>query len=214
MIDESYIKKVSFFELEKKDYKYFAFEGIDGAGKTTISQKIVNELKNRGIMAEHVYEPYTEEIKNILTKYPDMNPAVEAMLFAADRLLMHTELLSKLLRENYVVIGDRCFVASLVYQVIRGASEEWVYSLNYYAIRPTLIIFLDVTPETAVRRLEKKSLKQLSHLEKLEYLESLRNRYLEVLKKLDNVRYVILDANMDEMSVFKNALDIIMYELV
>lgn len=213
LIEKGYIDFVRLDLMKEKKYKYYVIEGIDGVGKTTVSQLAVSELRKKNIDAVYVYEPYTDEIKNLLSKNPDLNPMVESMLFAADRLYLHVEILAKLLLQDKVVVGDRSFVASLVYQVIRGAPEEFVYSLNYYAIRPSMVILLDALPEVVIERLGKKTKKQLTHLEKLEYLHLIRQRYFEVLDKL-GLNYCVIDANRRLEDVLNDVLDIIIKESV
>jgi len=208
LVQEGVIKypKVNF--LSKEKYRYIAIEGIDGVGKTTIASLALQSLRELGEDAELVQEPYTREIKNLLESSPDLDPVVEAMLFAADRYYLHSRVLSKLLAEGKTVISDRSYVASLVYQVVRGAPEEFVLSINYFAIRPSMVILLDVPSQVALERLSAKGGRQLKHLERPEFLETLRSRYFEVLKTLE-LPYEVIDARGDVYSVLKRVIDAI-----
>lgn len=188
--------------------RYVAVDGIDGVGKTTISRTVVGLLRERGCEAEYVSEPFTDEVRALLSRYPDVNPVVEAMLFAADRLLLHAEVLPRILEKGRVVVSDRCFVASLVYQVLRGAPEPLVMSLNYFALRPSLVVLLDAPPPVVLARLTARGHGLLRHLEKPDYLEALRRRYVEVLENL-GLTYVVLDASAPLEEVAMKALDVI-----
>jgi len=213
LIQQKYIDYPRISLIDKDKYNYIVIEGIDGAGKTTISQLVVSELKKKGIDSEFVYEPFTDEIKNLLNKNPDIPPFVEAMLFAADRLYLHSKIISELLRNNKVVVSDRSFVASLVYQVARGAPEEFVYSINNFAIKPSIIILLDISPNVAIERLKRKKTKQLLHLEQPSYFDSIRKRYFDVLGKI-GIPYHVINAEKEVNSVLNEVLNIVLQNLV
>ena len=157
--------------------------------------------------------PYTDEIRALLNRSPDINPIVEAMLFAADRLYLHSEVLSKLLQKDKVVISDRSFIASIVYQVARGAPEEFVYSINSFVIRPSFIVLLDVSPEVAIERLKKKKKKELSHLEIPNYLYVIRQRYFDVLRNI-GILYYVINAERSIDSVLEDVVKVILSNLV
>lgn len=213
IIEEKYINYPYINFLKKGDYNYIVIEGIDGVGKTTVTQLVVSKLRDNGIEAEYVWEPYTDEIRSLLNRSPNINPIAEAFLFSADRAYLHSEVLSKLLMENRAVVSDRSFIASLVYQVARGAPEELVYSLNAFAIRPSLVILLDAPPEVALRRLGEKKKKQLLHLEKSDYLGIIRQRYFEVLEKL-NVPFKVIDASRELQPVLDDVYHLIRRNLI
>lgn len=213
ILQQRYIDYPNISFINKNKYNYIVIEGIDGAGKTTVAQLVVSELKRRNIDSELVYEPYTEEIRTLLNRSPDINPIVEAMLFAADRMYLHSEVLSKMLQDGKVVIGDRSFIASIVYQVVRGAPEEFVISINSFAIKPSLIILLDITPETAIERLERKKSKQLLHLEKPSFLLNVRQRYFDVLKSM-GIPHHVINAERNINAVLEDVLSVILKNLV
>ncbi len=200
IIDEKTLEKIILLPKthilpgEKRKGKYIVIEGIDGSGKTTISLKLREYLEEKGKRAEVVREPWTNEIKTLLSKYPNMNPLAEAYLFAADRLLLHTQLIANYLQEHTYVIGDRSYIASLVYQTVRGAEEEIVIAINHFAIKPDIVILLDVTPETAWKRINNKENKQLQHLEEKRFLNSLREKYLELTKRMKHPLVHKIDA--------------------
>lgn len=98
----------------------FVLEGPDGSGKTTLCQRVVSTLKEKGIVAEYVKEPGTtklgEELRSILLDRKDMLPTnIQFNLFTAARL----SLLSYI-REfpNTIFILDRYLESTIVYQTI------------------------------------------------------------------------------------------------
>lgn len=191
--------------------KYVAIEGIDGSGKTTLSGLICNEVKKSGKECDIVKEPYYEEIKSLLHKIPSMHPVAEAYLFAADRLIMHSEKLVHLLKDQKkrLILGDRSYLASIVYQSTRGAPFEIIMSLNSFAVQPDLVILLDVEPSIAWERLMKKGDRQLKHLEARENFEVLRKTYIELSQKIDKPPIEVIDASPPPEEVLRKAMNIL-----
>jgi len=194
-------------KIPKKKAKYIAIEGIDGSGKTLISQLLSDSLKIRSFEVLQVREPYTKEIKKLLTENPNINPIVEAYLFATDRLILHSKIIAQELGKKDYIITDRSYIASLTYQVVRGAPEEIVYSINMFAIKPDIVYLLDVPVEVALKRLNEKKKKQLVHLEDEGMLDKLRERYLELAQTEEFRNKIIrIDATQAPSEVVKEII--------
>jgi len=182
--------------LEKKAGRsrralYVAIEGIDGSGKTTVARLLVNSLALKGYKAALVKEPYTAEIKSLLEESSGADPLLEAYLFAADRLFLHRTVLKRLLEVYDVVVSDRSFVASLVYQGARGAPEHLLRLINEPCEKPDVVYVLDVPVEVALERLGKERRRFLALFESPATLEVLRRKYLEVAKELSGLAVVV-----------------------
>ena len=101
---------------------YICLEGIDGSGKSTQIELLVKWLDDCGIEALMVFEP-TESPAGKLIREMLQNPnAIKnnfqntlALLFAADRIILMDKI-EKAEKEGKVVISDRCFYSSMVYQ--------------------------------------------------------------------------------------------------
>ena len=133
---------------------YIVLEGIDGAGKSTQISLLKDFLEQNGLEVETVVEPTDSEvgklIRKLLTRHDATSDAMQrtlGLLFAADRLLI-MEKLNKLEEEGKVIISDRSFYSSLVYQEPR----EWIQELNKYAKIPDLVLLLDLDVEKSVAR--------------------------------------------------------------
>jgi dTMP kinase len=139
---------------------YLALEGGDGAGKTTVADRLRKLLEARGRGVVVVREPggtlLGEEIRRLLLHSSEMAPWAEAMLFAAQRAQLVDEVVAPALGRGEVVISDRSFYSSLAYQGEgRGLGVEAVRAVNLAAVAgvvPDLVVVLEVEPEAALAR--------------------------------------------------------------
>ena len=109
---------------------YIVLEGIDGAGKSTQIKLLKEWLENNGLKVETVVEPTDFEvgklIRELLTRSDATSDTMQktlGLLFAADRLILMDKI-EKLESENTVVISDRSFYSSLVYQSHRNGLKS------------------------------------------------------------------------------------------
>jgi dTMP kinase len=145
---------------------FIVFEGIDGAGTTTQSQRYAAHLRGRRRPVHVTREPSDGPIGVLLrlglsgrVQLGASNQAqAMALLFAADRLDHVAHEIEPHLRDGLVVISDRYDLSSIAYQTATSrdadttAFESWVRELNRYAPRPDAVVVLDVSPEVAERR--------------------------------------------------------------
>ena len=141
---------------ELKKGRLISFEGLDGAGKTTQMRLLGQWLQARNIDFIRTLEPggtsLGVEIRPLVLNRPDLAivPLAEAFLFQADRAQHFARLVIPALQEGKLVITDRCYDASIVYQgYARGVGVELVEQLSMLAtqgIQPDLTILLDLDP--------------------------------------------------------------------
>jgi dTMP kinase len=140
---------------------YVAFEGIDGAGKSTVASRFADALEAGGKQVVRVREPggtgVGEGIREILLGH-DWNPAPwpEALLFAAARAQLAAEIIRPALAAGAWVVGDRSVYSSLAYQGgARGLGIDLVRRVNEAGLGdvwPDLVVLLEVDSETALAR--------------------------------------------------------------
>jgi len=174
-----------------REYKgvFIAFEGIDGAGSTTHSILLSKWLKEQGYEVLLTKEPSENEIGKLIRNllYKKIPPAVDALLFAADRILHLHEEIKPTLERGDIVISDRYIESSLAYQVAQGLDPKWVLEINKYAIQPDMNIILDIDPEAALKR---KGGKASTKFESVNFLKKVREIFLE-RAKIKN--YIVID---------------------
>ncbi len=131
---------------------------------------------------------------------PPPHPATMALLFAADRLDHWTDEIRPALESGKWVISDRYVWSSLSYQS-QTQPFEWVKTLNRYAPSPDLTILVDVNPALTQERMGKEGRKKEIY-DELEMQKQVRLLYLELLKKEEADKAVLVDGNgsIDEVA--------------
>jgi dTMP kinase len=137
---------------------FVTFEGIDRSGKTTQARLLCEAL---GADALGVREPggteAGERVRAILKDQSiSLAPETEALLFAAARAELVSEVILPALAEDRVVVSDRFLDSSLAYQGgARGLGIEDVERVNRFAtraLRPDVTFLLEIDPAEAAAR--------------------------------------------------------------
>lgn len=140
---------------------YIAFEGVEGAGKSTVVKAVAARLQAAGENVLLVREPggtaAGEQLRDILLHDEvRLEPWTEAMLFAAARAQLAREVLDPALEEGRWVVSDRSVYSSLAYQGWgRGLGEDEVRGLNSLGLEdtwPELVILLRLPPAEGLAR--------------------------------------------------------------
>ncbi|MCG8453164.1 MAG: dTMP kinase [Spirochaetales bacterium] len=133
-------------------------EGIDGAGTTTLSRLLSQELTNANIPHQNSCEPTDSPIGRVIRSalagtYPIQNETM-ALLFAADRRehLWGKGGLQDQIHQGNIAITDRYFFSSLAYQGL-DKDEELVLNLNAPYPLPGYLIFLGINADEAMARI-------------------------------------------------------------
>ncbi len=143
---------------------YVVLEGPDGCGKSVQAREIVAWLRGRGREVEHLREPGStalgEELRRILLAPAtgDLLPATEALLFSAARAEMVRHEVAPALARGAVVVTERCYFSTLVYQGLAlapGVDADALRTLTRLVHGPTmpdLVVVLDVDADTTAAR--------------------------------------------------------------
>lgn len=160
-------------------------EGIDGAGKTTIANFLVEKLSKKSHNVVKLEEPSNSKYGKALkeSSQTEVTPKREFRLFMKDRKVDVEENIVPALNEGKIVIMDRYYY-SHVYQAAKGLDLEKMMAKNRaIAPKPDLTILLDVPVKTALQRIGR-SRKKRSRFEFSEtYLKNVRKLYLNLAEK-------------------------------
>lgn len=109
---------------------YVALDGPDGCGKTTQTLALVEWLRRQGRAVQHVREPGSTPVGEALRELllspatGDLRAVTEALLFSAARAELVTRVIRPALRRGEVVVAERCFLSTHVYQVLAGSDDH------------------------------------------------------------------------------------------
>jgi dTMP kinase len=136
-----------------------AFEGIDGAGKTTQVRLLEARLAADAIPFVSTKEPTTgpwgQKIRTS-AQTGRMSPADELDAFIRDRREHVTDLLEPSLAAGKVVIVDRYYLSTVAYQGARGLDPAHLLTLNAFAPPPDVLVILDVDPALGLDRIRQR----------------------------------------------------------
>lgn len=140
--------------------RYVAIEGVDGAGKSTVAREVAERLRHLGESVRLVREPggtaIGEQVRSLLLHDEDMAPWTEALLFAAQRAQLASEVIAPALQAGEWVVSDRSYYSSLAYQgAARGLGVDRVRVVNEAGLGrvvPDLVVVLWIDPDEALAR--------------------------------------------------------------
>jgi dTMP kinase len=180
-----------------------AFEGGEGAGKSTQVRRLQEWLTDEGLIARATFEPGATPsgsgVRSILLdrSHAAIAPRSEALLYAADRAQHVHEVLRPALDSGEVVITDRFIDSSLAYQGAgRTIPLEDVRMLSRWAtqdLRPDLTVLLDLPPEVGLTRARGRAAADRIESESLDFHQRVRQTF-RALAEAEPDRYLILDA--------------------
>lgn len=161
---------------------FVVLEGIDGCGKSTQAKLLYDWMIKGGKRAELTAEPTRDGIGNlireILSGNEKVDPKTLALLFTADRYEHLKNKIELAISDGKVVISERYYHSTIAYQSAQGVDRKWLTELNSFARKPDLVIFLDIKPGIAIRRIrEKIEMKKQVLKKKMSELKDARERY-------------------------------------
>jgi dTMP kinase len=135
---------------------FIVLEGIDGAGTTTQTTRLVAALAAQGLDAHATREPSTGPVGRLLREmlagqHQPVDATTLGLLFAADRADHLQREIEPALSRGAIVVSDRYYHSSLAYQG-DGEAFAWVERLNEQARRPDATFVLEVPVEVAAAR--------------------------------------------------------------
>lgn len=189
---------------------FIVLEGIDGAGKSTQARLLAKWFEKRGYEVVLTKEPTDTPFGKLIRKLvliggkegiidgARISHEAEALLFAADRAEHVHKLIKPALEQGKVVISDRYFYSSLAYQWARGLDLEWLVDLNRFAVRPDLVILLDLPVRESMNRINGRKLK--TEFDKIAELQrKVRENYLKLAKRFEEIRIVNALASLEDI---------------
>ncbi len=196
---------------------FITLEGIEGSGKTSRIQAIAHWLTAAGYTCLTTREPggtaIGGQIRSVLLhpENGDLAPGAELLLYMADRVQHLETVVKPALAAGNVVVCDRYFDATLVYQgYARGLDREMIRQLHRLTcggVSPDLTLLLDLDPATGLARAWRRIDNDSAHVkesrfekETLAFHRRVREGYLDLARQ-EPGRFFLIDASKDERAV-------------
>lgn len=177
-----------------------AFEGIDGAGKSTQIQAVAQHFRDRGWRVVTTREPtdgpHGRAIRQ--TAHTGRLPVEQELeLFERDRREHVETLIAPELERGSLVLVDRYYFSTAAYQGIRGLDPADIIARNEaFAPRPDVLVILELPLDVALSRVHTRG----EGGDGFERREDLR-RVAEIFGSLRGDWIVRIDADRDAASI-------------
>ena len=185
---------------------YIVIEGLEGAGKTTARDVVVETLRELGVNdLLFAREPggtvLAEKLRSLVLDIKSVGDEVitdkaEVLMFYAARVQLVDSVIKPALAKGQWVIGDRHDLSTQAYQGGgRGIDRQMLATLRDAVLgdfRPDLTIYLDVTPEVGLKRARARGDLDRIEQESLNFFNRTRARYLELAAADDSI--ITIDA--------------------
>ncbi len=192
---------------------FITFEGLDGSGKTTQIKLLSSYLKSKGFDVVLTIEPGGTGIggkirKILLAKGNlDISHKTETFLFLASRAELTSKVIKPALREGKIVICDRFFDSTLVYQgIARGLGEKQILDMSLWAtsgLVPDITFLLSIKAGKGEERISDANRKKdRIELEEDDFKEKIYRGYLEIARK-NKKRFVVINGEKSIESIFE-----------
>lgn len=192
--------------------KFIVVEGLEGAGKSTAIQAVVEALHAHGIEdITRTREPggtvLAEKMRALVKQEHEgeiLHDMTELLLMYAARVQLVENVIKPALTRGSWVVGDRHDMSSQAYQGGgRQIAAQTLHNLKQTTLgefKPDLTLYLDIEPKLGLERARGRG--ELDRIEKMDisFFERTRERYLELARGDDSV--VIIDAaqSMDDVA--------------
>ena len=180
-----------------------AFEGIDGAGKTTQARLAQSALEAQSYRCMFLREPtdgpYGQRIRALARKGRfTLTPMEEFNLFIEDRKEDVAKNISPALAQKKIVLIDRYYYSSIAYQGALGLDKDFIQRENEkIAPRPDLIFYLNMPVKLGRERICTNRQDRLTLFEDHDYLEHVKANF----DALQDPEIIPIDATQSEEQI-------------
>ena len=155
---------------------FIAIDGLDASGKQTQTERLCEHIKNTGKELRKLSFPTYDDKYSALVKLylsgefgkdpSDVNAYAASTFFAADRYASFKADWKKDYDEGKIIISDRYTTANAVHQLSKLPREawddylSWLWKFEFQLLglpKPTIVIFLQVSPETSMKMAKKRA---------------------------------------------------------
>ncbi|MGL5343268.1 MAG: dTMP kinase [Plesiomonas sp.] len=192
--------------------KFIVIEGLEGAGKTTAQQTVVQVLQARGITdlvftREPGGTPLAERLRSLIKEgHPEevLTDKAEVLMLYAARIQLVENVILPAMQRGAWVIGDRHDLSSQAYQGGgRGIDPVLLQTLRDTVLgdfRPDLTLYLDIDPALGLQRARARGALDRIEQQALAFFERSRERYLSFAKADSRIKTIDAGQTLEQVT--------------
>ncbi|MDA1197423.1 MAG: dTMP kinase [Nanoarchaeota archaeon] len=189
---------------------FIVIDGIDGSGKGEIIKHLQNDFfdKSKSNLVLTTREPtsshFGKQIRKMLKESKNPNADNDKLLdlYTKDREWHLTNIIEPFLKQKEItpiVLSDRYYYSTIVYQHAQGIPLEVVIKVNKVFRKPDITFILDLPAKVALKRI-KAARSSLEKFEQEEFLEKVRRLFKQLPYHLeDNIKIIDATKSIEEV---------------
>ena len=191
--------------------KFIVIEGLDGSGKSSQVELLVEWLKEQGKRVLLTREPTMDseagrKIKKALKKEIEVEPLELQKLYVQDRSDHLDGKVIPALQKGDWVVSSRYAFSTFAYGASAGLDMNVLIDLNKEFLLPDATVVVDVSPENCVKRIEGRG-EEKEFFEQVEKLRKVNEVYKKLPGMFENVHMVNGEQPME--TVFEEVKNIV-----
>ncbi len=180
--------------------KFIVIEGLEGAGKSSAVQAVVETIRQQGHKVITTREPggtpMAEAIRDCVKHdwHEQVTEQAELLLMYAARVQLLENVIKPNLAQGVWVVGDRHDLSTQAYQgggrQIDSVKLQSLRNIVLGEFRPDFTLYMDVSPEVGLNRARGRG--ELDRIEQagLAFFERTRHRYIKLVQQDPNATLI------------------------
>lgn len=195
-----------------KQAKFIVVEGLEGAGKSTAINAVLNVLEQAGVESiRHTREPggtlLAEKLRDLVKQEHEgevLQDMTELLLMYASRVQLVENVIKPALSAGTWVVGDRHDMSSQAYQgggrQIPRTTMQALRETTLGDFTPDFTLYLDLDPRIGLERARGRG--ELDRIEKMDmgFFDRTRERYLEIAAADSSIVVINAEQEMDKVA--------------
>ena len=191
--------------MELENIKYIAIEGVIGAGKTSLAEKLSETLAAKTIYEEFEQNPFLKEFYEDPERY-----AFQTQIFfllsryRQQQDLQQIDLFQECIVSDYLFAKDRIFATLNLSDKEMKLYDGIAKLMERDIVLPEIIIYLQASTDHLMHNISKRARKMERHITR-EYIQALNDLYNSFFFHYNNAPLLVI--NTDEIDFVNNKND-------